>query len=324
MAETVTIHHEGYPHLVRNIFDHASRSALIALRGVSRAFRDEADSRLAEHIVVTSHFPAAVTGRLGRIPGLFAPEGTPPSKKRDKYVRTLRGTRIVDVLGHMGDQAMGRSLLDVSLVGIQVVRLRRHPGGRLPGWCPFVAPTLVTFTTFSEVRQQRHDHPAIADVCPAPEGVGRSVLVLRYDPARVWLSQAYVTPFSCPASLREMVIIFTAKTTHREDEVNQVRQATRRAGMLNTVVFSIASSIPRVKYTLVDAHQLRPAWLGVSSDRGSSVEEDILDAVLESLQKWSGRDPESAAAALSSITFMTRTEYHDQVGHAQFVLETIE
>lgn len=350
------IDHLSYPHLIDGIFAHAPRASLLALRGACRDFRRRADALFAAHVVVSALIPAQAAARHGggRIPAL-APEraGGEPDKKR-RYARALRDTRVVDVLGDTG--TWGQNLLGGGVVLGEggVVRMLQPSGGRLSTRSPVVAGTMVVFATFSEARYwSAHDdrdvgHPARAQVTAAPKGVRRFVLNLRYDPRRVWLAQAYVAPleFECAESIEEVVLVFTPKTTHREDEVNPVMPARRRAGMLNTLVFGMSSSIPRVKYVLVDAHLLQPAWLGLGRVEGERGREDtpplpplpsrvasgddtpttdgILAAVFQTLQGVFGRTPDVAVASLGAITFMTRKEYARSVGEAQFALETSE
>ncbi|WOO85345.1 uncharacterized protein LOC62_07G008845 [Vanrija pseudolonga] len=113
---------ESYPHIVEQILDYTLAVDPVALRGVSRGYKDQADAVLCSHVAVefglkevpsssvdgvlgstaaAASRPIAITGLFGadgqrRVPGLRA-DGTPA--EREACARLLRHTKHVDVLG---------------------------------------------------------------------------------------------------------------------------------------------------------------------------------------------------------------------------------
>ncbi|GMK59787.1 hypothetical protein CspeluHIS016_0900040 [Cutaneotrichosporon spelunceum] len=317
---SVSLDSSAYPHILETVLIYASREALISLRGVSHALRDRADALLSDHILFTSYSPTDVFGKQGRIPGLWpasvwATEGE---------ARVLSYARIADILGPFSAPSSRTSQL-ASVLNLDAVRLRHHPAGPVSSVCPLHAPLLVTFTTFADVASW--DHPAVAEVGPVPDGVEVFVLNLRYDPGRSWMPQAHVPPFARPRSLKRIVIVFTEKTTHQEEEV-WFRRASKPMGLLNSIVLGMTMALPRgVEYTLVDAETLRPEWLGTEGGgegAAGAIERAIKGSVAAGLVKWERWSEEVAAEAVGAIAFRTRTEYRAEVGEEAFRLHTIE
>lgn len=321
---SVSLDSTSYPHILDAVLDYAPKEALITLRAVSHHLRDRADAILCRHILFTSYSPNGIFGKGGGIPGLW-----PACEwKEEGEARVLSHARIADIVGPFGAPDTRAAQLASALAQLQAVRLRHHPAGPLPMVCPLRAPLLVTFTTFAEVGSW--DYPAVADVGPVPDGVEHFVLNLRYDPGRSWMPQAHVPPFVRPRSLQHVVIVFTEKTTHQEEEV-WFRRASKPMGLLNSIVLGMAMALPRgVRYTLVDTETLRPEWLG--SDAGGTpvpraqgaIQSAIKTSVAAGLKRWEGWSDEAAAEAVEAIAFRSRAEYRADVGEPAFELHTIE
>jgi hypothetical protein len=322
--DTMSLDSSSYPHILDAVLDYAPKQALIALRGVSHTIRDRADAILCRHILFTSYAPNEIFGKGGGVPGLW-----PACEwKEEGEARVLSHARVADIVGPFGAPDARAAQLASALAGLEAVRLRHHPAGPLSMMCPLRAPLLVTFTTFSEVGSW--DYPAVAEVGPIPDGVERFVLNLRYDPGRSWMPQAHVPPLSRPRSLKSVVIVFTEKTTHQEEEV-WFRRASKPMGILNSIVLGMTMALPRgVGYTLVDAETLRPEWLGNDGTGApvprapGAIETAIKASVAAGLKKWERWSDEVAAEAVGAIAFRTRAEYRAEVGEAAFELHTIE
>ncbi|BEI84561.1 hypothetical protein CcaverHIS002_0411650 [Cutaneotrichosporon cavernicola] len=321
---SISLDSSAYPHILESVLAYAPKEALIALRGVSTNLRDRVDAVLCRHILFTSYSPNEIFGKTGGIPGLWPA----CDWKEEGEVRVLSHARVADIIGPFGAPDARASQLSSTLNRLEAVRLRHHPAGPLSMICPLSAPLLVTFTTLTEVGSW--DHPAVAEVGPVPDGVERFVLNLRYDPGRSWMSQAHIPPFSRPKSLKYVVIVFTEKTTHQEEEV-WFRRASKPMGLLNSIVLGMTMAIPKgVEYTLVDAETLRPEWLGndgtgtiVGREEGA-IEGAVKDSVVAGLKKWERWSDQVAAEAAGAIAFRTRAEYRAEVGEAAFELHTVE
>lgn len=315
----------AYPHILDAVVAYAPKASLLALRAVSHALRDRADAILCHHILFTSYAPNEIFSRAGPIPGLWPA----CDWKEEGEVRVLSHARVADIVGPFGAPDARAAQLNSALSHLQAVRLRHHPAGPLSTTCPFSAPLLVTFTTFSEVGSW--DYPAIAEVGPVPEGVERFVLNLRYDPGRSWMSQAHIPPFARPRTLKHVVVVFTEKTTHQEEEV-WFRRATKPMGLLNSIVLGMTMAIPRgVQYTLVDVETIRPEWLGsdaagtpITRNSADAIQRAIVASVQAGLKRWERWTDEEAAEATDKIKFYTRAQYRAEVGDAAFELHTIE
>lgn len=338
--DSPTIPADGYPHIIDEIFDYAPRSTLLALRGVCRAWRDRVDELMAAHIVLAVYSPVEISGRGGvRIPGL---------RSRRNYDRVLSGTRVVDLLGPQSITPDRVRALRGQLNHISMVRHRHHPAGRLPSSALVGARTLVTFTTVTE-KYEGGKFTGAAAVGPLPECCERFVLNVKFDPGRSWLSTASVQPFQTPRALRDVVLILTPIATHKEDENDHWvgnfvdGSRTKVMGMLNSFVLNMTLNIPRLHYTIVDAEQLRPAWLGFSPEDVQQLEEAWLDnyGVIPSreevlvaelrrqvklgLRKWNLVDDETAERQVEEhVRFVSREEYRRSVGEQEYLLETVE
>ncbi|KLT44661.1 hypothetical protein CC85DRAFT_283306, partial [Cutaneotrichosporon oleaginosum] len=311
----------AYPHILDAVLAYAPREVLITLRGVSHELRDRADAILCRHILFTSYSPNEIFGKTGRIPGLW-----PAGWKEEGEARVLSHARVADIVGPFGaPDARARQI--ASACALDAVRLRHHPAGPLSSVCPLPAPLLATFTTFAEVGSW--DHPAVADVGPVPDGVETLVVNLRYDPGRSWMPQAHVPPLARPRSLRRVVLVFTEKTTHQEEEV-WFRRASKPMGLLNSLVLGMTMALPRgVRYTLVDAETLRPEWLGCDGTGAAvhrapgAIEAAVKASVAAGVMRWERWSDEQAAEAVQAIEFRTRAEYRAEIGEAAFELHTI-
>ncbi|EJT46560.1 hypothetical protein A1Q2_00503 [Trichosporon asahii var. asahii CBS 8904] len=338
--DSTSISADGYPHIIDEIFGYAPRSTLLALRGVCKAWRDRVDLLMAGHIVLAVYSPVEISGRGGvRIPGL---------KNRRNYARVLSGTRVVDLLGPQSLSPDRVKALRSQLNDVSVVRHRHHPAGRLPNNALVGARTLVTFTTVTE-KYEGGTFTGAAAVGPLPEACERFVLNVKFDPGRSWLSTASVQPFQTPAQLKSVTLILTPIATHKEDEndhwvgnfVDSSR--TKVMGMLNSFVLNMTLNIPRLRYTIVDAEQLRPAWLGFAPEDMQALEEAWLDnfgvipareevlvaeirrQVKQGLKKWNQVDDETAEKQVEEhVRFLTRDQYRDEVGEEEYLLETVE
>lgn len=338
--ESTSIDADGYPHIIDEIFDYAPRATLLALRGVCRTWRDRVDALMSAHIVLAVYSPVEISGRGGvRIPGL---------RSRRSYERVLSGTRVVDLLGPHGLSPDRVRALRGQLGSVAVVRHRHHPAGRLPNTALVGARTLVTFTTVTE-KYEGGKFTGAAAVGPLPEACERFVLNVKFDPGRSWLSTASVQPFQTPGALRDVVLILTPIATHQEDEndhwvgnfVDGAR--TKVMGMLNSFVLNMTLNIPRLRYTVVGAGQLRPAWLGFPPEDMQALEEAWMDnygvvpareevlvaeirrQVKLGLRKWNQVDDETAERQVEEhVRFLSRDEYRDAVGEDEYLLETVE
>lgn len=325
LAPIHVLDYSAYPHILDSVLEHAPKQALIALRAASHDLRDRADAILCRHILFTSYSPNEIFGRAGGIPGLW-----PACEwKEEGEARVLSHARVADIVGPFGAPDTRGAQLNSALTQLQAVRLRHHPAGPLSMICPLRAPLLVMFTTFSEVGSW--DYPAVAEVGPVPDGVERFVLNLRYDPGRSWMPQAHIPPFARPRSLKDVVVVFTEKTTHQEEEV-WFRRATKPMGILNSIVLGMAMAIPRgVRYTFVDVETIRPEWLGsdasgtpITRNGADAIQQAIVASVAAGLVRWERWSEEVAMAAASGIVFRTRQEYRAEVGDELFELHTIE
>lgn len=325
LSGSAVLDYSAYPHILDLVLALAPKQSLIALRAASHDLRDRADAILCRHIMFTSYSPNEIFGKAGGIPGLW-----PACEwKEEGEARVLSHARVADIVGPFGAPDTRSAQLNSALANLQAVRLRHHPAGPLSMVCPLRAPLLVTFTTFQEVGSW--DYPAVAEVGPVPEGVERFVLNLRYDPGRSWMPQAHVPPFARPRSLQHVVIVFTEKTTHQEEEV-WFRRPTKPMGILNSIVLGMAMAIPRgVGYTLVDVETIRPEWLAsdasgtpITRSRPDAVQLAVVASVAAGLKRWERWSDEEAAAATSGIAFRTRQEYRAEVGDEAFELHTVE
>lgn len=314
----------AFPHILDAIFDFCPRSSLIALRATCKSYRDKVDVRLNRHILFSLYAPGNIQAIDGRAPALYSFNDA----YGDALTKALQHTRVADVVGPVGFTALRGHQIAHEL-NLGTLRLRRHTGGRPPSAVPFIAPTVITFTTFIEDGFQ--NEPPVAETGHIREGTEHFILNIRYDPGRSYMPQAYIQPFARPLSLKSVTIIFTEQTTHREEEVWS-RRATRRMGMLNSIISSLAMGIPKgVEYTLVDVHTLRLAWLGISADGRKASRNDpyaardaIMSAVVAQCKNWERCSEEEAIAIAAKIKFLTRAEYRALVGEEQFVLATRE
>lgn len=311
----------AYPHILDSVLELSGAPTLLALRGTCRELRRRVDSTLGHHVVFMRYADEHARGKDGPAPFLY----NLSKLHGDELTQAFQHTRIADVVGPPGlPDARCREIADA--MSLEILRLRHHPSGRPPSSVPFVAPTLITLTTF--IDDGLVNLLPVAEVGTVSDGVEHFVLNLRYDPGRSWMPQAHVASFARPASLKTVTVIFTAKTTHREEEV-WFRHASKPMGLLNSIVLGMAMSIPRgVRYTIVGMQTLRLEWLGLRQeggvDDGHAVQRAITSAVAMQCKKWERYDDETAEAAAARIQFMTRDEYRDSVGEERFALETVE
>jgi hypothetical protein len=97
-------------------------------------------------------------------------------------------------------------------------------------------------------------------------------------------------------------------------------------GSLTLFVRSVASHLPRVTYTLVDAGRIEPTLLGLAQGTLLSprqIERLLRRAVATELGR-SGWDEEETEFLLENLKFMSTASYKAKVGDSAFALHTIE
>lgn len=350
--------HTLYPHLIDAILRAASPAALLALRPTSRAFRDRADSIFASHVVIANstsgHHGPPHPPSIPTTPSSSFLHVSPHSAPRFRPPLDLRRTRIVDLVGPVSARTIayrctggktGHELyleyLASRLVNLELVRLRLDRDGRATSSCPLRTNSLIAFTQFSEPES---GYSSTAPIGSIPQSVSHLVLNISYEPSAWYLPRATVSmadDLSQRDNLSSVVILLSPRpsgpgcTRAFGESVSP-----QWMGMMCSIVNLMASTLPRVKYTLVGVDRLEPDWVGEEPEWHNSpspptthgffhyrkgVKHLVEDAIATELRRrnvwWTEDEVEDA---LRTVTFLTRAAYERSVTPRRFELETIE
>ncbi|BEJ07880.1 hypothetical protein CcaverHIS641_0411490 [Cutaneotrichosporon cavernicola] len=330
----VTIDHLAFPHIVERILRHADTDALLAMRGASRAYREEVDARLFRHVVVGSDMTTSDQGLYVTVPGPRGPakpllrwrarEAPPPRiagartlslTNIEAWESNLYSTKTADLVSTLATHAPNLDLIRISNTQLHLRYskfLASAPGAR----------TLVCIGAIA------HDDPCSVNRCGSgiwveaptlPLGLRRFVLTIPYEPDFAYRQDLVGLFGTHVPGLREAVIILAnANAPHFKQPPG--RRRSRRL----TPAAAYANRLPNFSFLRTIINEVRRADRGVQWTLvGVAAFLDEMDCTptptVDEFEAYI--DTKLEETWRTRVTLVDPAEYALRVGHRQFELE---
>lgn len=324
------------------VLSYADTTALLALRGTSRAYRSEVDARLFSHAVVGSDLKTADQGLYVTVPGRRGDPSKPMLRWRageapPSQISSARTLTILDIEAWESNLFSGKCGTDLvsALVKhtphISVVRLSNTQLHLRYSKYLSAIPRARTLICIGAISR---DDPCSPSRCsggiwvesPAlPFGIQRFVLTIPYKPCFAY-RQDLVGLFGAQVpSLREAVVILANATIPNYKQTGaQAQGRQRRSGRL-TPATAYASRLPNFSFLKVVVEEIKRGdrkvrWtlVGVSAfldemDCTPTPSMDEFEAYLDMRLEESWRE---------RVTLLDPATYARKVGREQYELET--
>ncbi|KAL1405028.1 hypothetical protein Q8F55_008651 [Vanrija albida] len=333
----------AYPHLMDAILGAAPYSALLALRGTSKAFLDRIDRVLFRHLVLAlPELDDVASRRAGytissvhgtRLPVLPVPppEGLarhPASWRR--LLAVLGLARIIDF--HSGLPQECLEPLGAGLTRIDVVRMlprRVAVVPFMPYRIPFKATTLV-FRAGAAEPTPRNRYKLYPTAFWSDRQVSRVVIHTFYELGGVSAQRPIISPSlnHATAGLEELVLLFTALPKAAAPRLTAAAEHGWQSFQTRTLAENAADAcINNVECTVVGLSEADPCWFEFSrgEDLETRFEELVTNRICRHLQSLVGGNvdvpQEYIETCLRKLSFVSREEYERGRDPEQVALE---
>lgn len=317
------------PHaaLAASLVSFAAPDSLLALRAVSRTFRDAADARIFSHVLILD-----LDGDLEvrdaqarRLPGVAWESGA-TAEQRALWASRLSNARIVDYYDDI-DLATKDPVLAAALSNA-------HTARRLRGGSGLAVHTLLDTLQlgYDDAQDDGYDSDddtpsgAIDDVPPTVRDL---TVCVRYDSQHHRLSEAVYR--LAADRVDHLTVVFHEEEFSRPPSrcwsrgscwsprarasLTNSPQPLPRWGFLRPLVRQLATM--QSKVTLVGLTRIPRVLVGLPADMsGEAMQRDFLDAVLVNVDDGTEDDVEA------NLSFLSFEEYRDTVGNEVFTLAT--
>lgn len=312
--------------LAASLVSFAGVADILALRAVSRTFRDAADARIFSHVLILE-LDGDIEVRdaqARRLPGI-AWEEKVSTAQRERWVELLSNARVVD---YYDDVDLSKDpVLAAALKNAHTARRLR--GGKGLGVTTLLDTLSLGYDDAQEDGYDSDDDTPSADVEHVPSSVKDLTICVRFDAQHHRLAEAVYTVAA--DNVDNLTLVF------REEEYSRIpsrcwsrgscwspRSRTSltnsphplpRWGFLRPLVRQLATLASKI--TLVGLDDIPRALVGLPADMGpKEVQRDFLDAVLFYV------DAPRDATFEDNVAFLSLDEYRSQVGEDTFALAT--
>jgi len=339
-----TIDASAFPHIIDSILDNAPVPSLVAFRTASQAARCAADKRLFSHAVLQlgktpfiqaphgpRFLPPDVTGETHDDSDDWIGTGHPdwPSDVSDgDWFRDVDpdppGLTVKRML-HALEHCNYSPLVAVRTLDIRASHLNRRVLRRLRPMFPalrmlrthefYTTDTMENYSVFSFpvytqvifTRPGRVQRGCEILIPAIPKGVKRCVVNVALNPAdpTVWLSP---DGYFFPSSLRQITVVFTPAPFVPLPTVLPDDPFSNQLYAFTLFAREMLQYIPRIKYTLVGALDLPPAWFGQTCPR-SQLKDRILHTLVTDFAPDYDQHRNTAVDIPNHISFMTLEKY---------------